>query len=633
MDDIAFFESSKYQHRGGIWADASRRESQPSYSSDTDVQDDTRSTISASAAELQKPMPTDPDHPPVQRSHSAEEAAAAESKALLESQEASVEMHRSVSSTPATPNLSPNSRRRTWFGSSREDDADSIDPTRLTAGDSDDSVHRGRSSGTESMLSRRSSSTPINGGGSQDNTPQGLEGPHEGNDYLSPNIARRSSSQHSQSSSSRGTSAPFSSDDESSGPAVESSSSSASWRPKSPQTSTFGRTSTGSSTTSSTAAFLQNLKSRAGDKQALSNTAKEAMRKWGVNWSGLRKEGGGNNVEELPDGASGEQQRQQDSRTHRSKPSYVDVRAAVEQRKEKERPPQSEALLGAELRSDPIAIPQSDKGKERVRSGSPSPYVASSPPQPTSPRLSAEHVAEATQPRSISPSFPLQRTESGKSKNSGDAVMGITPDELPPAPIHTQPPQAKTMTIPGIHASHRGEVMSMGYVPPSPPPGSDQKKPAIQSVYRLWKTPSSSPGPQSLSQTQGDTMGREQDATVSDTHSEVVSPRPIPPPLPPRSNSTFALQTRPEGPPLSSASAALQSIVSKDKSKRASLEPAPGGSGSSGTSSDEAVPRDTSPAWTPGRPSADPPPIPARPSTRPPALPPRRTSAASAAPV
>ncbi|EED77343.1 predicted protein [Postia placenta Mad-698-R] len=626
MDDISFFESSRYQHRGGIWADASRRETSPPYSPEDTSQDDSRSTASAPASELLRP--TDPEHPPIQRSHSAEEAAL-ENKISSEPQILLTDPRRTSPSVPSTPDTG--SKRRSWFGAPRDDEPSTPNSLHPHQDENDESEQRGRSPETDSTLTRRSSSTPINAcSTSQDTTPHADGGQKEGGDYLSPQTTRRSSSQHSQASSSRETSAPLSSDDESSGTGAESSSASSSWRPKSPQASGSGR----GTATSSTAAFLQNLKSRAGDKQALSNTAKEAMRKWGVNWSGLRRDSNNNHGEELPDASQGEQ-RHLDPRIHRSRPSYAEVRAAVEQRKGRE----PETTLGAELRSEPINILQSDKGKERARSASPStasgstaaPYFASSSPVHDalpSPLLGVEGKPHS---RSASPANLIQRTESARSKSSAEGIPSIAADDMeaPPLPIHTQPPQARTMTIPGIHASHRGEVMSMGYAPPLPPASAEQKKPAIQSVYRLWKNPSTS-GSQprvagALPETQVGFAGRDEDA-AGDAQSEMLAPRPVPPPLPPRSNSAVALQGRQDaaGGGASSASAVLQSIVSKDRTRRESLEPA-GEEGANSTSS----------AST-SVPAGAPPPLPARSAAatvKPPALPPRRPSGLTAAPA
>ena len=642
MDDISFFESVKYQHRGGIWADASRAHADTSYEPRQEESEDSKTTVSASGVELSKPMPTDPEHPPVQRSYSAEEAKT-EAKVDNDSQEAFVEIRRtttavSLPSSPAANMSSDSRRRRTWLGAPEEEDGDEV---KLDNGGEAD--WRGRTPDSENTLTRRSSSTPL--ASSDDIAPQPTEAQQLREDYLAPSVSRRSSSQHSQASS-RETSGSVTDEESASGPGDSSSSS---WRSKSPGlSSSSNRT---NNATSSTAAFLQTLKSRAGDKQALSNTAKEAMRKWGVNWSGLRKDStNSTHSEDVADGASAPQNDTRvraNSAAHRSRPSYAEVRAAVERRHQ-------ESTLGADLRSDPISIPQGGKGKERARSVSPSPAEGGgSSSGGGSPYLAPPPSGPPHKPDSRSSSPTFERTASGHS------VPGLMPEESeerPSAPIHTQPPQAKTMTIPGIHASHRGEVMSMGYAPPPPPPASppeQKKQPAIQSVYRLWnKNPSQTPRgtespPVAITQTETGFAGRDQDApaassaavaATSDAQAqpEVVSPRPVPPPLPPRSISGTLSKSSgaaAQGAGPSAASAALQSIVSKDRSKRASLEPAPPsgpgedrdalGTGAGGNGSPQIPVVDSSPGGSPA--SGTP-----KPSPVPPALPPRRLPAAAA---
>lgn len=656
MDDISFFESVKYQRRGGIWADASRAHADTPYGPSQEESDDTKSAVSASGAELSKPTPDDPEHPPVQRSHSVEETNT-ETKAVNDSQDVYVDLRRTTTafSLPSSPaaNMSTDSRRRrTWL-----DAPDSEDGDELKLDNGGEADRRGRTPDSEHTLTRRSSSTPL--ASSEDTTQQQqpTETQQLGEDYLAPSVSRRSSSQHSQSSE-RGTSGSATDEESASGPGDSSSSS---WRSKSPGLSSTSNRA--NNATSSTAAFLQTLKSRAGDKQALSNTAKEAMRKWGVNWSGLRKEStNSTHNEDVADGAStphNDTRPRTNSAAQRARPSYAEVRAAVERRHQ-------ENSLGADLRSDPISIPQDGDGKDRARSVSPSPAEGGSSSSSdlsylAPPSTSTPHKPDSPSPSS-SPAF--ERTASGRSV---PGLMVEESEERPPAPIHTQPPQARTMTIPGIHASHRGEVMSMGYAPPPPPlptaPPPEQKnlKPAIQSVYRLWnKNPSQTPrgtesAPATVTQTETGFAGRDQDAPAASTvvspagaatsdaqaQPEVVAPRPVPPPLPPRSVSgTLGRSAGAAATGASAASAALQSIVSKDRSKRASLEPPPpsgpgedgGGSGSPQIPAANSKSNPGGVADGPGGSlvqSGTP-----RPSPVPPALPPRRLpAAASAAPA
>ncbi|KZT08617.1 uncharacterized protein LAESUDRAFT_648754 [Laetiporus sulphureus 93-53] len=647
MDDIAFFESSRYHRRGGIWADASRRHRRRRASVSTVHHSDEEDKVEtpSSAPEVPKRPLADLEHPTVQRFHSEQDATVEAKNHYGEPQEVS-DLRRATTSIsmPATPTSTTASRRRTWFGASREEE---LPPT-----DEADEP-RGRSPETDTVPARRSSSTPTNSviASPPEDIPQAADTP-TGEDHIQTNNTRRSSSQHSQSSSSRGTSAPLSSDDEAVALGADFGSSR---RPKSPTSSSFSR----STATSSTATFLQTLKSRAGDKQALSNTAKEAMRKWGVNWSGLRKDREVRGGEEIADGAHEDHQRHSTASTTRTRPSYAEVRAAVEQRKG-ERLPHEETALGAESRSDPVSIPRSVKGKERATephsssasggSSTASFRLASTLPVSSSPKRSTEgNGADSPQPRSLSPASHLHRVESGRSNPSGEVPAGVLPDELdeqPHSPIHTQPPQAKTMTIPGIHASHRGEVMSMGYAPPPPPPvPADAKKPTIQSVYRLWKNPSSSPGsiprgmeapPQTQTEMQTGFNGHDQDDAPPVTlgslevHSEAPPPRPVPPPLPPRSISAVPLHKPASDAASSPASAALQSIASKDRSKRASLVPGGGGLDPAGAGSEErsTTGDDTSPASQPV-PSGDPQVaaiVPVASKPQPPALPPRRST-------
>ncbi|KAI0361106.1 hypothetical protein OH77DRAFT_1391703 [Trametes cingulata] len=602
MDDIAFFESFPYQHRGGIWADASRQERVPIPSEEAPSTDGTSTPASAPPPEAPKIELADTDFPPIQRSRSADVE-----KVVSASPPEVTPIHRAATTDIASTSAlstSPAARRRSWFPSVQEE-SDAGPSAGTNVSDAEESDSRGRTPGPDVNTGRRSSSTPnvpTPPNERDDKTPSAEDTGDDGH-YLTPTPSnRRSASQNSRSASSRAASfssqaGEFSDDG--------SDSQTASYRSKSPAP-------PGSSprqTPSSPSSFLQTLKSRAGDKQALSNTAKEAMRKWGVNWANFRRDNAATAsapaaVDEVPDAGHGDQRRS-DGRGQGTRPSYAEVRAAVEERRERERAPLEEASSRSNQQqqtSEPIPVPSNGKGNDAERGPSTSPaqarLAASSPPGGTD---------DATASRSASPAtLPVERTQSQvstSSRESATLALGLAPEEpeRPPSPIHTQPPPPKTMTIPGIHASHRGEVMSMGYVPPPQPPAPQEPKKVVplQSVYRLWKNPgaaSASAAAATSSTTRSEPApvsqtgfsGRDQDSAPATTAEESESSpapapqaRPVPPPLPPRANSTHVLQSKPEPPPLperelatrSPASAALQSIVSKDRVKRASFSP------------------------------------------------------------
>ncbi|KAI0778659.1 hypothetical protein BD413DRAFT_465721 [Trametes elegans] len=585
MDDIAFFESHQYSHRGGIWADASRRERAPTAPpGETLSRDGTDTPAPESVPEPSKPDSGDAPLPPVQRSRSAD----IEKMSTSPPDVAPIARSATTDATGTTTlSSSPTARRRSWFpGVQEEPDLSS------SASDIDETVSRGRTPGPDVSPARRSSSTPNASAPSDvhdDRTPT-AETVGGDDQYLTPTPAsRRSSSQHSQhsrSASSRAASVSSHAGDVSDD---DSESQEAAYRPKSPALN-------GSSSRqgpSSPSSFLQTLKSRAGDKQALSNTAKEAMRKWGVNWGNFRRDSANNAppasaAEDVPDAGHGDSRRIE-SRTQVSRSSYAEMRAAVEGRRERERVPSGErSSRTGQLVSEAISVAQDETGKESSSSPSPAQTRLAAPPQST-----GADEGQLPRPRSVSPAaLPVERTESQVSKSSRESaphVLSSDPEEpeRPPEPIHTQPPPPKTMMIPGIHASHRGEVMSIGYVAPQP---QESKKAPLQSVYRLWKNPNaagptrSEPAP--VSQT-GFT-GRDQDSAPTPppppepegSSSSSPAPRAVPPPLPPRANSTHVLtrQESPRSPETDSsghspASAALQSIASKDRVKRASLSP------------------------------------------------------------
>lgn len=248
------------------------------------------------------------------------------------------------------------------------------------------------------------------------------------------------------------------------------------------------------------------------------------MRKWGVNWSNLKKE-----FSSEENGDLGSKLRSKVESVSNKRSSYAEVRAAVAERRDRERSTQSEEEGNSSRSTSPA---RGSRGKDAVGGERGS-------------QLSVPSLVQQTSKRSITPVLAPKKSQPSVSlvNTDIDATDDISEDEVRPAPIQAQP-QAKTMTIPGIHASHRGEVMSMGYVAPQPSVLSDSlksKNPAIQSVYRLWRSPGNT------GQTGQDSDTKQNGASTT-PGPEDQSPQPplqapglarqTPPPLPPRSVPT-----------------------------------------------------------------------------------------------
>ena len=593
MDDIAFFDSSKSSHRGGIYGDTSRNENPPSsFPESPSPTEDDRTTASEPVIDTVPPVTSSSPEPkaPLQRSHSAEEAESSKTSDPAPGLTRPATVNASgYSSNNSNASSSSATKRKSWFSAAKEGGND--DPF----GDVyDDGYSRGRPNGVDPM---RRSPSPHNLNGVTTS-----ETEVQNDRHLSPAPDRSALSHRSQSTSSQGPSEPPSVEDTSSTSAPSESLLSA-FRSRSPSLSlSKNGTSSGSN-------FFQTLKSR--DKQAISNTAKEAMRKWGVNWGSLKKDNVSTVTTSDQDTSADPTKRAQtpEQPVQKPRPSYAEVRAAVEQRRERERaetegPGVSDSQTTLHVgyghtrsRSTSSSAPSVDQ----QRSASPAYLGGASLSPSTSPRPPVPVEDERLDVPSRPPS-PRARTLSHRS--TGPAETGSLPDEVEhpsDVPLHTRPPQPKMMTIPGIHASHRGEVMSMGYAPPPPAPSEPKKAPAIQSFTRLWNKSASSSG---QPQVQSGFTGNDQDANSTPSTSSGSPPRPeipsmssankspgspptlpsrpIPPPLPPRSNTMHAVQTKPDSPRAadtdqgaSPASAALQSIVSKDRTKRESLGKAP----------------------------------------------------------
>jgi hypothetical protein len=351
-----------------------------------------------------------------------------------------------------------------------------------------------------------------------------------------------------------------------------------------------------SPTLSSQTSLLSTFKSRAGDRQALSNTARETMRKWTVNWGGLKKDRDQNATASSDDARDARDA----TASQKGKSNYADIRAAVDGRREKER-------RKSDVPSPPIHIPdRGHKGRAdsvsslNGRQGSSFSSQAESSPASSFVEGSVDPPADETAlPEQAIKQLPTIDVDGAQvdleetTETDSTPVTAVPPPvPLPPRPIQSQPSQGKTMTIPSIHARNRGEVMSMGYVPPSPSPTASEAKTGVSSVYRLWKQ---SPATQSEPASQDDEQVRSVsppalNADGAETVTTPVpppapAPKPTAPPLPPRSPT--ALRPVPRVPSGSSpASEALMSIASRDEQCRVGSEGAQrddGGEGGDGT--------------------------------------------------
>ncbi|GLB35721.1 putative maintenance of mitochondrial morphology protein 1 [Lyophyllum shimeji] len=661
MDDIAFFDTAMHQHRGGIWYDASRHERQDIPVGQPPEVDGIQSAVRCLAPE-EVPAPVVDEIPAASISDSVEEPTAPMPPVPSSSSTPPCETSPLEEELPEPSNVQ--TRRRSWFSSVRSEGSTPRRGAFLDhEDDSEGDVHRGRSTEPDKGAPR-SRSTPQNAEvqGSRDRTPESDDSSLL-NTHLQPPTARRSSSQHSK----RDHTKSLSTDSSKSAPDTGTST-----PKKSP----------GTSTPSSPNSFLSTLKSRAGDKEALSKTAKEAMRKWGMNW-GIRKDSSGDDASDHGSigSAIGARLRPDTNFNVASKAraSYAEVRAAVAERRGKADRNLNATDEGEDLSRSaspgtlPVPVPEGSKGKARAASN---PWSELTPPQDFSvdPTSYPESVALSTSAHSAS-SSSSNRLSVGESRSrkpsvsvsrshtEGDAVMMSQPSK----PIHVVQPTAKTMTIPGIHASHRGEIMSMGYNPPPQPPSTAPSE-GKSSIYRLFKSPVSSgsgdqhPQQQSSSSSQQSTSRGSYQSTqesselprserprdgstlapsslipnvISNSGStsspqQPLSPR-VPPPLPPRSTpASPAAVSRPPMEPHAiqstppSAEETLKSIATKDNSRRSSFEN--GDTGSPAAAGDaENGPTDSDPSWEAPALTMPSRPVPHSPNSAPP-LPPRRVS-------
>lgn len=570
MDDVSFFESRSYSHRGGIWPESARKAYR---------QED-------STGQGDRPLST----------VSNLETASKSDSVLTPGIELSADDAASDPSPDSIPNVdavdsnTSQARRRTWFTTVAKqtvpDEVSNAEPT-------SSSPPRGRFAESEPALQPshpRSRSSPGHGSDrhAQDEASAGTASSYDSNRHHTPSLSERI-----------GSSSPplpskdyqyFPSSDDAS---MKSSTMDATSASPSLSRTTSARSSTSNNTTPTSPSFFATLKSRAAatDKAAISNQAKEAMRKLTVNWNSLKRNSNDGNsgrdasFEENWEGSSVEQRARAESQ--RSRGSWADMKGAYEDRKEKtpSATPVADMFQRTDGSSEAIPIPDAGGSKSRTVSvGSASSFAASIAGSSSS-RDSANVTTKSAAPPIVS------RSPSGV---GSAAQMLDSDDELPaPVPIRTQPNQAKTMMIPGIHASHRGEVMSMGYVapPPSSPTLENKMKssPAIQSVYRLWKNPASA-GSAAATSSEGEndpSAGAATNGSIGHLENSAAQPEapapsaprsPVPPPLPPRAVPT----PRPaptqvqegENNVASPTPEALKSITTKDAQlSRVELEP------------------------------------------------------------
>jgi hypothetical protein len=626
MDDIAFFESSAYQHRGGIWSDAIRVEKTLPRVSGPTVEPAIEATASASAPIFEDAASISPNEPKVavvQRSQSAEDV---RTETTLTPQAEVLVVRSSTEGIPSGSARPPSFRR-----SSRLSNAAAIEATAVSqVTPNEDDLQRGRTTEGETVVSARSQSTPRKRRSSRiDAAPQEEREGGDSQETHPSETLRRSSSQHS------------SLRDQSESTSTTSSNSTPSKHPESSR-------SVPAASTSSTSSFFSTLKSRAGDKQALSNSAKEAMRKWGVNWGGFRKDGASGNatLDDVSDQGSMDSRRRVDGNNnilaHQTRASYAEVRAAVAERRGKGGV--EEGLISPTPTWDGAGMEHEASQSMSPSSGEPIPVVeiVAAAANSSRPRLDSLDVNGASKVHARSVSRTLTETSKTGSEGHEASIPTDSDSSSPPQPIHTQPLQAKTMSIPGIHASHRGDVMSMGYVAPSTSGDAKPKNPTIQSVYRLWKSPILSGQQQqgtdaASSQAKGDLSDGNKDVLPLSLGPNLqLSPSspPRPPPLPPRSISaavsraTHDTQSHDPREGVTSASEVLKSIATKDEHTRASLERSPPTSPASRSVSTQDICVGEDVDEGKGDVNDDSDPVPVRLTTRPsnpgPPLPPRR---------
>ncbi|PVF97958.1 hypothetical protein CPB86DRAFT_706018 [Serendipita vermifera] len=390
-------------------------------------------------------------------------------------------------------------------------------------------------------------------------------------------------------------------------------------------------------TKASTNSFFMNLKSRAAAAATAAEAsnpkavaqARETIQKWGVQWAGLKKniaearEGRSNSTTSSPASSTFNINNPGSSDNADGNPSiskgFDAMRRVVAERRQRE---ERERVVSDVSRTTPLEVPSDTRNKRRESAG-PILFSNLDSSNATSQTNTTEDPARSLLNRrdSISNSAALSDQEDtmlpkynpppsaksvptvvetlldaspsrhpGETGNSSDTTALNVPPSASPSPgvkttpIVSQPTYgAMSMTIPGIHAKNKNEVMAIGFSPPTPPPGPSQGKDegkigtkiqGIGNIYKLLRRNSvnnAQTNPEVPAVTPTPTTQLE-DSPQSITQEIEVTPTPD---NAQPSGGATSLQGSPkqrqgsmDTAPSSPASAALLSLVAKDELAR-----------------------------------------------------------------